>query len=443
MFVKFSLEKKSLVIFYLFLFTIFPYPGITQTTGFISVKAIKSSVAANAVGVNTHLNYTNTVYGTRYEDIIKPRLIELGTRHIRDHFGDRTVNERYVELAHNSGIKLLLISPDGGNDLDHTKQEIIRLNKINPAKPVVELIEPANERDNGWKQDWTKLCLYLENFNKTYKSDSLTRSIPLLGPSFANTKNSALEFSKVCKNAPGYMDLANLHAYSGLYPESPVSGGWGISLNQAIENYKSISRQKPIIETECGYKMSEGASGHPAVSEITAAKYSPRLVLERLKAGVKLIYFYQLINDSENFGLLNNDGTPRLQFKALKNFITLMKDEGGDFVPATLQYKIEGDTGKISRMLFQKKTGAFMLILWQGIDGSTDGYKDNDYKEVINPDKKIKLSLTKKAANIKVYCPSFEQLPLGSGTQSIKTFTNTSAVNLSVPDHILVVEINP
>ena len=35
------------------------------------------------VGVNTHLGYYDTAYGD-YEHILKPRLLELGVRHIRD-----------------------------------------------------------------------------------------------------------------------------------------------------------------------------------------------------------------------------------------------------------------------------------------------------------------------------------------------------------------------
>ncbi|RYZ94820.1 MAG: hypothetical protein EOP47_27070, partial [Sphingobacteriaceae bacterium] len=85
---------------------VYPFNGYSQNEKkqiFTTVKAIRSNLAADAVGVNTHLNYGHTKYASNYEDIIKPRLIELGTKHIRDHFGNAGVNARYVELAHKYG----------------------------------------------------------------------------------------------------------------------------------------------------------------------------------------------------------------------------------------------------------------------------------------------------------------------------------------------------
>lgn len=404
--------------------------------------AIRSNLAAEAVGVNTHLNYTGSVYDIHYQDIIKPKLVELGVKHIRDHFGNSAINARYQELAHNHGIKLLLISNDSGTDLIKAKEEVKRLNQINLSKPVVDLIEPANERDNGWKQDWVKLCAYMKDYYNTYKNDAATASIPLLGPSFANTKTSAVDFGKECTDTSQYMDMGNLHAYSGLYPESPIAGGWGIGLQKAIEVYKTISAEKPIIETECGYKMSEGAKGHPAVSQRTAAKYAPRLVLDRMQKGVDQVYFYQLINNSEDFGLLNEDGSPRLQFTALKNFIYLMADSGGNFKPASLNYSLNGDLRDIHQMLFQKKDGKFMLVIWQGVNGSDGGYKNNDYSNINHPDRKITLNLATKTSSIKVFRPSFNNMPDGNGIMPVVSYKKTSSVSINVPDNIVIVEIN-
>ena len=414
---------------------------------FKTEQALMSDVAANAIGVNTHINYTGSVYDIHYSDIIKPRLSELGIRNIRDHFGNSSINARFQELAHNYGIKLLLISGDAGNGLITTQQEVKRLNNINLSKPVVEYIEPANERDNGWKNpdgttDWDRLCTYMQDYYKTFKQDQNTAGIPLLGPSFANTKNSAVAFSNVCNNAYNLMDIGNTHAYSGLNPENPIAGGWGISLSEAILNYKKLSGDKPIIDSESGYKMSSGQTGHPAVSERTAAKYSPRLVLTRLMKGVQKVYFYQLINNSEDFGLLNIDGSPRLQYTALKNFIQLMADPGSIFTPGTLSYTLSGDLSGIHHLLFQKRDGRLFLLVWQGVNSSSEGTNNNNYTDINNSDRNITLNLRTKASSIKLYRPSFNNLPDGNGTSAIATYKNTSSINIAVPDHILVVEIS-
>ncbi|HKG06279.1 MAG TPA: hypothetical protein VKB19_07475 [Pedobacter sp.] len=406
------------------------------------VKAMASDVAADAVGVNTHLNYAGTVYDVRYHDIIKPGLIALGIRHIRDHFGNKEVNTRYTDLAHNFGIRLLLISNEGGDDLTKTRDEAARLNSIDRLKPVVELIEPANERDIGWAYNWERLCDYMQQYHKVYQANPITRQIPLLGPSFANTRNSALGFSKICQDAGASMDMGNLHAYSGLCPESPLAGGWGISFEKAAEFYRSLCGGKPVIETESGYKMSEGAEGHPAVSQRTAAKYTPRIVLERLRADVKRLYFYQLINNSEDFGLLNEDGSPRLQYTALKNFIGLMADQGTNFKPSSLSYSLSGDLKHIRQMLFQKKDGRFFLILWQGVSGSAGGTHNNDYTDLEPAAQNIKINFIKKAKKIQLYRPSFNKMPDGNGTKPYRTFSNVFDLELMVPDHIVIAEIS-
>ncbi|RVU02921.1 hypothetical protein EOD41_02995 [Mucilaginibacter limnophilus] len=410
-----------------------------QTT-FSEVTPLKSNIVADAVGVNTHLDYVNTVYYKRYEDIIKPRLAELGVKHIRDHFGDTLINNRYAELARLHNIRLLVIAKDNGEDLHHLKNEVKRLNR---SQQVVEMIEAANERDNGWKQNWNRLCYYLKEFYAVFKGDGETKDIPLVGPSFANTRDAAVELGKACNDAQNNMDVGNIHAYSGLFPESPIAGGWGISLTQAIKNYRTIAGNKPIIESECGYKMSEGLDGHPAVSQRTAAKYAPRLVLERMRHGINKLYFYQLINDVEDFGLLNNDGSPREQFVALKNLIHLTTDNNSNFTPNKVSYALTGDTANIRQMVLQKSDGKYLLMLWQGVSGSNKGYHHNDQVDVAVADKKVTLQLKNKPAAVRVFRPSFSKMPDGNGIRPVAMYNGQSLVKLNVPDHIVIVEITP
>ena len=48
------------------------------------VRAAPADAFIDTMGINTHLHYQGTVYDERYEDLIKPKLLELGVRHVRD-----------------------------------------------------------------------------------------------------------------------------------------------------------------------------------------------------------------------------------------------------------------------------------------------------------------------------------------------------------------------
>ena len=83
---------------------------LTSTANASARQAMMADKAANMVGVNTHLNYHGTVYVNHFEDLIKPRLIELGVRHIRDNPGgpfDMTTKQRFIDMSR-LGVRVLL-----------------------------------------------------------------------------------------------------------------------------------------------------------------------------------------------------------------------------------------------------------------------------------------------------------------------------------------------
>ncbi|HEX8539002.1 MAG TPA: hypothetical protein VF664_16145, partial [Cystobacter sp.] len=55
--------------------------GVEQAA--VSVTARSADAFVDSVGVNIHLHYTDKVYAQAYSTIIKPRLQELGIRHVR------------------------------------------------------------------------------------------------------------------------------------------------------------------------------------------------------------------------------------------------------------------------------------------------------------------------------------------------------------------------
>jgi hypothetical protein len=392
-------------------------------------KARPSDEAAEMVGVNTHLVYTDKIYDTGYESIIKPRLIESGIRYIRDWV---TTEPRYVaryqELARH-GIRALLINWDPGP----TARDAVKALNEDPSRPVA-MVEPFNERDCDRESDWRPI---LRDFQKamwnSYKSDPATADIPVLGPSFCNTRDSPRRLAKVFPDAAEYMDRGNLHDCSGRATEGSRGGGWGINLDRAIAEYRKLAGPKPLVSSETGYMMSGRVPNNPVVSERAAAKYIPRLFLIHLLKGFTHVVLYQLINFGEDFGLLNDDGTRRLQFHAIRSYIALFRDPGPGFTTGALDYTLEGDTSDVWKVLLQKRDATFYLALWQGVS-SHNPWSNRDLEPAPRP---LTLRLRTPIATARTYLPSF------LGTTAVATYDKPASVRLSVPDHLLVIELTP
>ena len=254
--------------------------------------------------------------------------------------------------------------PERGSGRDYVEG----LNELAGLR-VVEAVEPPNERDTTWRwfdfgPRWAeRMRTYLSEMYAGYKDSPAVADLPVLGPSFANTRDSARALAEVFPEARQHMDAGNLHDYSGLHPESPHGGGWGISVLDAVQRYRLVAGAKPLWVTENGYKLSGSISGHPAVTERAAAKYLPRQFLTHFAHNVHRFYIYQLINDNdEDFGLLNNDGSTRHQYWSVKRFITLFNDPGPSFETGSLDYRLVGDTTNVNHVLFQKRNGRFYLV---------------------------------------------------------------------------------
>ena len=408
-----------------------------------SVKAEMADRIVDLIGVNTHVGFRGTIYDTGFATIIRPRLLELGVRHIRDSPGpadDALVKSRYVDLARN-GIRTLMINwPERGQGQDYVKE----LNAT-AGFSVVEAVEPPNERDITWTHydfgpEWpTRLRDYMQAMYPAYKNDPVTAGITVLGPSFANTRDSALQLAEGFPDAAAYMDAGNLHDYSGLNPENPQAGGWGLALATSLQRYRSIAGTKPLWTTENGYKQSGSVVGHPAVTSRAAAKYLPRQFLMHFRNGVSRFYIYELINETwENFGLLDNDGRPRQQYWSVKRFIRIMKDPGRAFETGNLDYELTGDLTSVYTALFQKRDGRFYLAVWQGVE-SVRGTEDSTIANVEQPLRRLTLNLRSHVTQARLYRPLVSVQPREVHSDA----AGLAAVPLAVPDDVLIVELTP
>lgn len=383
----------------------------------------------NTIGVATHLNYTNIPSWNNYSGIIKPRLLELGVRHIRDGMQVWPATQtKYKELAAN-GIRLTAVCVPTGwyNNAPNWSQTECVTQAGQLGTSVVETFEGMNEVDNTGGSGWaSKFSTFEKALWSAVKNISTWRSTPVAANSLAHYYNA----SQV-GNLSSYMDYGTMHPYPG--GGIPTNG---LQLN--ISNFRLIAGSKPLIATETGYHNAVNAtSGQPGVSERASGKYYSRLFFEYFNAGVARTYAYDLINDGtastnaeHNFGLLRYDGSPKPQFTAIKNIIALLKDPGSSFPAGQLNYSLSGSLNNVHRTLLQKRDGRFYLVLWQEVSS----FNLSSKSDVNVAPAAVTLQLGKPARSVKVYRPL-------SSTTPTAQYTSTQTVSLSVPDEALIVEI--
>lgn len=399
------------------------------------VQARMADEAANAVGINTHLSFLDT-YGPVWKTIIRPRLLESGIRHIRD--GVTTfpeVNDQFRDLAA-QGVTGLLVNSDNAQA---TRNIVKSLNAAHPK--FVDAVEPPNEQDLSGA-DWVARARDAQiGLWNGYKADAALSDIWVLGPSFANGRDSPKMFHAGAPKAGCFMDHGNLHDYTGgRCPEGPLGGTWGESMDKTSARYRRICGDAPLIAGETGFHNAIDAPRdvQPGVTERAAAKLMPRLVLEKLKRGYVRVYFYEFFDQGtdpkqfeHHFGLVRHDGEPKQQFGSLTSFVALLSDKGAAFKPGSLAYTLAGDMTDVQTMLFQKRDGRFYLVLWLGVEAFDVAAK----RDIEPAPRSLTLTFDQPVNSVKTYLPSFQ----GTAVQS--SYANPRSIALAVPDHILVVEI--
>jgi hypothetical protein len=382
----------------------------------------------DSIGVATHLRYMDTAYG-RYSDVIKPRLLELGVRHIRDGGKDPLMFQKLNDLA-TAGIRATLVMDprDGIQPLN------VIGDAINPVLQAVEAVEGPNEWDvqrqlthNG--QPFPDgIRAYQSQLYKAIKSNPATANLAVLMPSLA-----------IPFNAPqlGYLselDAGNMHSYAGgNLPSQDLDTKW-IPLTQVVSG-----NSKPIVATETGWHtaIADPAPAHPAVSETAAAKYIPRLFLEYFNRNIYRTFAYELIdqrpapNQENNFGLLHANGSPKPSFTALKNLIALLHDPGANFSPQPLLYQVAGGAN-IHHTVLQKRDGRFYIILWQEVPS----FNLQTKAEIAVQDQPVTLAISGSFKLAKAFHPNTSIAPIWQVAQPTQ-------LQLSVPDHPLVIELTP
>lgn len=326
--------------------------------------AVAQTIAADrfvdANGVNIHLHYFNSPYDDF--PLVRSRLIELGMRHVRDGLIDTSWQEyyqRHQSLAQ-AGIKsTFIVAPTQSTELWASY----------PARmgAAFEAYEAPNEFDKPENGDWVTTLRQTAMRMSTLRNDPRSAPYPILGPSLHHA-----ESFPALGDISAYFDAGNLHNYLG--GRHPCTPGWdrngygsiGWNLNQV----RPYAGGKPIVTTETGFQ--DDFSSPDAVPQDISGRYLPRVLLEQFRSGIARTYIYELMDwnpNSGHYGLLNQDGSPKPAFTAVKSLLNLLSDPGPAFTPQNLNYTIQGASADVRHMSFQKRDGTYLIALWLGVPG--------------------------------------------------------------------------
>lgn len=391
-----------------------------------SETALSANSFTDSVGVVAHLNRLNTAYRD-FDSIIKPRLEELGVRHIRDgvRLNDITTQQKFVDLA-TLGIKSTLVM-----DPRDQANASVAVDIVKAIPTAVEAVEGPNEWD-VWTETYQGqpfpegVRLFQSELYSAIKSDPVTSDLDVLSPTVALWHNAGQLGAVDC-------DYGAMHSYPG--GEPPTAGlDW-----HWIPATDKICPTKPLIATESGWHNAvSDASGQPGISELAGGKYAPRLWLEYFNRGIQRVYVNELIdkwdNDRRegNFGILRRDGTPKPAFVAIKNLITLLQDKDEPFSPGTLSYMMTGATTNVHHTLLQKTDGRFYLILWQEVPS----FDLSEQQDISVPSQTVTLSLNTAISAAQVYQPL-------QSVEATLRYNNPQSMVLNVSDEPLVIELSP
>jgi hypothetical protein len=368
-----------------------------------SKQAISTSTVFKSIGVNTHLEYAG--YGYQNHAATISAIKYLGVKNLRDSpNSSKSVgpNGIWQKVADATGAKF-----DAYLNRGSTASDISGLANAKKlaAQGILNYIEGVNESDlagmYGNSISWSK------GFQKTVYDTAHAAGLPVINMSFGAGWTWLNDWKG---NYDKVGDLSRVADYANAHTYPNVNQRTDESMERLNGLAKIAAKSRPIITTEIGWKGTD-------YSGASIARHVVEAVFDGIENHNVKTYFYSLYDDvSGKFGLMNANGTPRPAGTALHNLTTLLADSGSRH--DSLSYGLTGTTANDHQLLMQKANGAFQLALWNEKEGAHT----------------IKLSLGKTASSVKIFQPT-------TGTAPIKTYSNTSSVNITLPAAPIIVEI--
>ncbi len=404
----------------------------------VALKAKCSDAFVDSIGVNTHYYYLDRTLADG--STIESKILSLGIKYLIDgldlNFMSDAKNVEVFNRLHASGIRYSFIT---SFKLYTAQQAQTWLKSFGPTK--VMSIENRNEPDlfdrnpdGSWPiQEVRDYQIALWN---SVKADLATQDVEVIGSPLTSLE-AAEQFGR---NVAYFMDRANIHNY--LSTREPETLGWGEdgygSLDFAVRRVANPMKpgNRTPLSTETCYQNTDDINGLP---EKFSARYIVRQYLFSFQFGIPRTYCYQLWDEGpnpnapgESFGFLRYDGSAKPAYVALRNVLTLLKDNGAPFAEGTLDIGMSGEIDGVRQVLLQKGDGHFYLALWIG----KQSWEPNQRVEVDVPDQNVTLSLPSTISKAVVHALQ------SSGEMERREVTvQGNTVSLAVSDDVLFLEL--
>ena len=398
---------------------------------YTSQTAVSAVDFVGSIGVNTHLDFTGSTYNNI--KLIENAIEYLGVKNLRDlpeNSADIGASGLWQQVANATGAKFDAYIPEGSAASMSSSLSLIT---TLAGQGILNFVEGPNEEDDPYAVSLGNNLTTAAAFQKQFYTAMHQLGLPVIDISFGQGwgSSSTGDYGTV-GNLSAYADYANAHTYFGT-GNPPLS-----AINALNSDAQLAAPGKPVITTEMGWYTDGSAIDSSNVSQTVQAKYMLDGLLDAYQAGDAKTYLYELVDqhaksDSEdNFGLFNADGTAKPAAVALHNLTTLLADNGGSFTPGSLSYSLSGTLSSDHSLLLEKSDGTFWLALWNetrlsGPSAPTD---------VVVPNHTVTLNLASMASSVTIYDPL-------SGTTAVQSATSTQTVQISLPDHPILIEIAP
>lgn len=418
-------------------------PGkVVTARGAISyAHAEPAEALAASVGVNIHLNFQDTVYAQ--VDRVVGVVADLGLRHVRGRVSPMPSTRRGFTALGNHGVNVEGVCGALGDpqSMAEVMHEVVT-SYPDPAS-VFAAFEGINEPNNNGRP-WIRETRQKTRDLRQQRDRLGLDRIPVVAPALARVSSGGVEGDDTEQQAANlgslaqYVDLGNIH----VYPKGQTPGE---EIDTFMGYERRVAGHLPTVCSEGGYftAMDYHGGAFPTPEDVCAV-YMPRLFMEHWIRGNPRFYVYELLDDYDptnadresSFGLLRVGGTgplaawtPKLQYRAVQNFVRILGDPGPPVTARGLRLGIS-DVPDMRASLVAKRDGSWWLLLWREVTSY-----DPVHRTRLHPGTLTATLRFPQRQRVQLYRPTSSATP----TQS---FDRATSVRVPVGEELVIAQID-